>query len=120
MEAADIITAFTEFITQSYHAEVLEQARKGQTFLIIDFVELSKFNPDMADYLLDTPEEAIKAAELAIESIDLPNQIQAWKVRFTNLPQSQKVIIRDVRSHHLGNSCASKALSGKNQMSGPW
>ena len=34
----------------------------------INFLELSKFDPELADLLLDQPEEVIKAAELAIET----------------------------------------------------
>jgi len=103
MEAVDIISGFAEFIRISYHAELLEQSRKGSNWLVIDFVELSKFNPEIADYLLDTPEEAIKAAELAIEQIDIPGNKKRWFVRVKNLPNSQKVMIRDIRSKQLGH-----------------
>ena len=102
MDAADIITGFADFLLQTYHAELLEQSRKGLKYVYFDFDELSKFNPDLADYLLDTPEEAIKAAELAIEQIDLPNKEKGWSVRVGNLPESSRVMIRDIRSKHLG------------------
>jgi len=49
------------------------------------------------------PEEAIKAAELAIEQIDLPGEKAIWFVRIENLPNSQKVMIRDIRSKQLGH-----------------
>lgn len=102
MEAVDIISGFADLIRESYHAQILEQARIGDTWLVLDFSQISRFSPEMADYLLDQPEEAIKAAELAIEQIDLPAERKGWNVRIKDLPDSQKVMIRDIRSHHLG------------------
>ncbi|MBU0535403.1 MAG: minichromosome maintenance protein MCM [Nanoarchaeota archaeon] len=102
MEVTDQIKKFEEFIQINHHAELLEKARKGESFLIIDFVELSKFDPDLADILLDQPEEIIRAAELAIDSFDLPKKTKNFRVRFKNLTDTQKFMIRDIRSKHIG------------------
>ena len=102
MDATELITAFADLFRQSYHAELSEQARKGNPWIPVDFSDIAKFNPDVADYLLDTPEEALKAAQLAIEQIDLPGEKKGWEMRVRNLPLSQKVMVRDVRSKHIG------------------
>ena len=102
MEAAEQIKLFQEFIEENQHAEVLERVRKGENFLIIDFAELSKFNPELANELLDTPEEVIRAAEISIEQFDLPKKIKNFRVRFSNLPELQKIKIRNIRSKHIG------------------
>ncbi len=102
MDATELITAFADLFRQSYHAELSEQSRKGNPWIPVDFSDIAKFNPDVADYLLDNPEEALKAAQLAIEQIDLPGEKKGWEMRVRNLPLSQKVMVRDVRSKHIG------------------
>ncbi|PIN86146.1 AAA family ATPase [Candidatus Woesearchaeota archaeon CG10_big_fil_rev_8_21_14_0_10_44_13] len=102
MELMDQIKRFAEFIELHHHAELLERVRKGSNFLVIDFTELSKFDPGLADLLLDQPEEVIKAAEVSVREFDLPEEAKNFKIRFSNLPETQKINIRDIRSEHIG------------------
>ena len=59
------IKRFQEFIGSNYYNSLLENVRKGNKSLLIDFAELSKYDPDLATELLDAPEETIKAIEKA-------------------------------------------------------
>lgn len=101
MDAVEQIKRFKEFIDEVYKAELSERVRKGSAFIVLDFAELSKFDPDLAEDLLDVPEEAVKAAELAIEQFDLPKEIKNFRVRFGNIPESQRIMIRNIRSKHI-------------------
>ncbi len=94
------IKRFQDFIDSNYYTSLLENARKGNKFLLIDFAELSKYDPDLATELLDAPEETIKAIEKSIEQFDMDG-LANFKIRFYNLPQSQHVMIRDIRSKHI-------------------
>jgi len=94
------IKRFQDFIDSNYYNSLLENARKGNSFLLIDFAELSKYDPDLATELLDAPEETIKAIEKAIEQFDVEG-LTNFRIRFHNLPQSQHVMIRDIRSQHI-------------------
>jgi len=96
------INAFKNFIEGNYLDELLENSRKGIKYLIIDFNELSKQHLELADILLENPDEVIKAAVMAIEQIELPNDSKGYFVRFKNLPKSQTLDIRDIRSEHIG------------------
>ena len=86
---------------QQYYAELVEQARKVHKWLHIDFSALSRFDPDIADALLEMPEEVLKAAEMAIEQFDVPGDVKGFTVRFVNLPESSRIMIRNVRAVHL-------------------
>ena len=94
------IKRFQDFIDSNYYNSLLENARKGNRFLLIDFLELSKYDPDLATELLDAPEETIKAIEKAIEQFDVDG-LSNFRIRFHNLPQSQRIMIRDIRSKHI-------------------
>src|SRR3989344_2780824 len=94
------IKRFQDFIDSNYYNSLLENARKGSKSLLIDFSELSKYDPDLATELLDAPEETIKAIEKAIEQFDVDG-LKNFRIRFDNLPQSQHIMIRDIRSKHI-------------------
>ena len=110
MEAAEQIKRFQEFIENNYYSQLVDSARKEHRFLVVDFVELAKFDPDLANDLLDNPEEVFKAAELSIEQFDLEEGVKGLKVRFMNLPKSQNVLIRDIRSKHIGKLVAIEGI----------
>ncbi len=101
MEALEQINKFHEFVETNYYPSLLSSMRKDNKFLVVDFSEIAKFDVDLANEILEKPEEAIKAAELAVEEFDIES-IKGFKIRFKNLPENQKIIIRDIRSKHLG------------------
>ena len=98
MDANEQIKRFVEFFETEYHSKLLEKSRKGENFVVVDFSDLLKFDPDLADVLLEQPEEVVKAAELAVNEFDVSTKM---KIRFSNLPDTQKVMIRDIRSNHI-------------------
>ena len=102
MDVSQQIRKFEEFIEQNYHADLLEKIRLGDEFIALDFLKLSRFDPEIADILLDQPEETIKAAELAVLNFDLPKPLKKFQVRIKNLPGSQNIKIRNIRSKHIG------------------
>lgn len=102
IEVNEQITLFTEFLDTQYKAQLFENTLAGKKFLTVSFQELSKFNPDLAQLLLINPEEVIKAFELSIRNFDLPQEAKNFKIRISNLPQEQKILVRDIRSPQLG------------------
>jgi len=110
MEAVEQIKRFEDFVEDVYKNKVLEQISRGQHFLLVDFSDLMKFDPDLAETLLNEPEETIKAAELAIESFDLPKDITRFRLRFCNIPQSNQFLVRNIRSLHIGKFISVEGL----------
>ena len=102
MEVAEQIKKFEEFISMHYASKLLEQVHQGYNFLVVDFQNLIQFDPDLANLLLDQPEEVMKAAEIAIAEFDLPKPVKEFKMRFQNLPETQRIMVRDIRSTHIG------------------
>jgi len=102
LEVSEQINLFHKFVETEYYEALLRQVSMGQKFLKIDFNVLSKFNPELAELLLENPDEIIKAAELAIDGFDIEGDVKNFKIRFFNLPKSQKIPIREIRSNHIG------------------
>jgi DNA replicative helicase MCM subunit Mcm2 (Cdc46/Mcm family) len=107
IDAAEQIEKFQEFVEQSYQKQLHENLSKGLNFLVLDFFELTKFDPKLADQLLEEPEETLKAAEMALEQFDVK---KGFRVRFKNLPKSQEVYIRNLRSKHLNKFIAMEGI----------
>lgn len=101
MDSAAQIDSLEAFFEQHYYEAIAEQALHGKKYIFVDFNHLSQFDPDIAHMLLEDPENLLKAAELAIERFDIDN-VNDFKVRFHNLPKSQEIELRNIRSKHIG------------------
>ena len=101
MDVEEQIKLYREFIEQNYYPQLLEAVRKGNSFLILDFLELVKFSTELAEETAENPIELLKAGELAVREFDLPRKISKFNLRLRNMPESQKVQINEIRSKHL-------------------
>ena len=96
------IDEFKEFFESVYENDLIEISKKGNNFIVVDFSELSKFNVDLAESVLNEPTETILNAELALDQLGISFK-KRLKLRFVNLPDSQNIMIKDIRSIHLDN-----------------
>lgn len=88
---------FAEFLSLSYYNSQGYSSIKSNKSVIIDFSDIIKFDTGLGDYILDNPIEAIKFAEEAFLG-----KGKELFVRFNNLPNIQKINIRDIRSKDIG------------------
>ncbi len=102
MDANEQIERFRIFIERHYKAKLYEAIQQGKRSIILDFNDLLIEDPELADALLEEPEELVRGAELALEQFDLPEGMKFLRVRFKGLPSGQKIRIGNIRSEHLG------------------
>ncbi|MDI6798967.1 MAG: LAGLIDADG family homing endonuclease [Candidatus Aenigmarchaeota archaeon] len=100
MEKEEIVEKFAEFLREDYYNDLLTAVNEGKKSFSIDFSLLDRFDPELADYLLENPEEALALAEEAVRQIDLPGEPKL-KIRFFNLPESKQIRIRNIRAEHI-------------------
>lgn len=91
-----IIEAKTFF--ESYKKEIGDSIRKGRRVVYVSFEDLSSSSPELAEELISNPGEVLQVLEVALEETGL---IKSPRIRFNNLPDTQKVRIRSIRAHHL-------------------
>lgn len=101
MNIEEQVKRLQDFLESTYKAEIAEHIRKGINFLTVDFSLISKHDPEIADYILEEPEDSIKAIELAVQQFDFGDKAKTFKIRLSNLPDSQKMMIGEIRSKHL-------------------
>lgn len=101
----DLLDKFKAFFWERYKSNLMEVANSYPEIksLNVDFSDVDKFDPKLADKILERPEELVKTAEDAISELELSiDEEYSINVRFFNLPDSRKINIRDIRSSHLG------------------
>src|SRR3989344_3632162 len=94
------IAQFQEFLDKYYQDKIHTAVLKGDRSLVINFPDIIKFDPDLSEYILNQPEDALREIEVAIQQFDVAEGKNV-KVRLEELPESFNVKIRDVRSEHI-------------------
>ncbi|KYK35684.1 MAG: hypothetical protein AYK18_02865 [Theionarchaea archaeon DG-70] len=101
MKREEILDKFSEFLRDNYYKELASAISQGKKSVDIDFSLLDKFEPELSDIVLEKPEATIKILDEAVEQIDLPEKVKLH-IRFLNIPETNRIRIRNVRSEHIG------------------
>jgi replicative DNA helicase Mcm len=112
----ELIDRFEEFYRNYYRNEIGELAQKypnDQKSLYVDWQDLYRFDPDLADDYRTKPEQLQEYAEEALRLYDLPVDVSLGQahVRVRNLPDSED--IREIRHEHHGNLIAVQGIVRK-------
>ncbi|HDD46233.1 MAG TPA: minichromosome maintenance protein MCM [Candidatus Aenigmarchaeota archaeon] len=89
------VSKFVAFLDSVYRNELIVCANEGKP-LVLDFIEIDKFNPEMGEILSNNPDEFFKIIEEAIDRLSLPAKV---KIRVKG---AKEVRIRDLRARHIG------------------
>jgi len=103
----EIREQFESFLREYYHEDIANLARsfpKDTTSLTVDFLDLWRSNPDLADDLREHPGKLLPVLEDAVGMVDHPiNQdLTDVTVRITGLNDEHCYAPGDVRSEHAG------------------
>ena len=103
MDPKHTISRFETFLEEYYEDVLLDKIRKGTNHLVVDFKKVLNFEMDLATYLQDYPEEALKCFSIATERFDTNphSKPKVINIRIKNLPSSAKVPINQIRSKHI-------------------
>lgn len=92
------LIAESKLFFETYKKEIGESIRKGRKVVYINFEDLSSNSPVLIEALISQPEEVLQILETALEDTGL---IKNPRIRFNDLPETQKVKIRTIRAQHL-------------------
>ena len=104
------LTEYRTFLEKYCKKELLDVAQKGKKSLQIDWQNISKYNPTLAENILTSPKESLEYINSAISEEELGDLKSPIRARIVNLPPSQKLRIRDLRSRNLGQLITCNAL----------
>lgn len=100
------VAKFEEFFSTKYKDTVFEALEKypDERSVVVDYSELEMFDPDLADLLIEKPEEVIEASQKAIKNIDPIGKNADLHIRFENVRNN--IQLRYLRSKYIGKFVA--------------
>ncbi|AHF98424.1 MCM / cell division control protein 21 [Halostagnicola larsenii XH-48] len=103
---SELVDAFEQFFRNYCDNEVKQLAQQypnEQRSLFIDWQDLYRYDPDLADDYLNQPEQLQRYAEEALRLYDLPIDVSLGQahVRIRNLPDTESPDIRDIRAQNM-------------------
>lgn len=101
MDYGEAVNEFEEFFSEQYYAEVSTAVKDGDGAVVVDFQDLDMFSFDVTDYLRGNPENGVQAAEEGLQAHDQVTD-EEMAVRFSNFPEEDFVLLRNLRSEHIG------------------
>ena len=104
---------FEEFFATSYKDDVFEilEEYPDERSLTVDYEALELFDPDLADLLIEKPEDVIEAAQLAIKNIDPMVKDADINIRFEHL--SNVIPLKTLLSKYIGTFVAADGIVRK-------
>lgn len=95
-----MIKKFVDFFETYYRSALMKSKSKGKKHVIIDFRKVIKHDPSLGDYILDEPNESIKAMEVAAKQVEDDLSLD-FTIRFINVSKSAQKPINKIRSKDI-------------------
>ena len=107
------ITKFEEFFATSYKDDVFEilETYPDNRSLTVDYHVLEMFDPDLADLLIEKPEEVIDASRIAIKNIDPIAKDADLNIRFQNV--TNIIPLKTLLSKYIGSFVSADGIVRK-------
>jgi replicative DNA helicase Mcm len=111
-----LVASWQNFFEENYKSEIetvaLEYPEKRS--LLVDYWDIDRADPKLAENLINQPYKTIFNAEEALKNIDVAAESKiVLHFRVINLPDLHKIIIRKIRANHLGKFKAIEGLVKK-------
>lgn len=101
MTVTESIERFRNFLEAHYNDKIMRPKTKSQNRLTIDFKKLIAFDVDLGNYLLEEPDEALKACSMAAQHI-MDDLKEDFQIRVRNSQRYNTTQINRIRSCHIG------------------
>lgn len=100
------VAKFEDFFSTEYKSDVFEALEKypDERSVVVDYPQLEMFDSDLADLLIEKPEEVIQAAQKAIKNIDTTRKNADLNVKFKKVDNI--IQLRDLKSKYIGKFIA--------------
>jgi replicative DNA helicase Mcm len=105
---SELVDSFEQFFRNYYDNEIKQLAQQypnEQRSLHVDWQDLYRYDPNLADDFLAQPEQLQRYAEEALRLYDLPIDVSLGQahVRIRNLPETESPEIREIRARDMNS-----------------
>ncbi|UCD14375.1 MAG: minichromosome maintenance protein MCM [Thermoplasmatales archaeon] len=116
MKDESLVSSWQSFFEENCRSEIETIALEypENRSLIVDYWDIDKADPKLAEMLVNQPFKTLFNAEEALKNIDVAaEQKLQLHFRVRDLPETQKILIRKIRANHLGKLAAVEGLVKK-------
>ncbi len=92
---------------EAHKKEIGKSIREKENVVRVDFDQLSKFSPTISERLLESPEDITILLENALDETGL---VKNPRIRFTTLPPTASIKIKEIRAKHLDQFIAIEGI----------
>ena len=93
----DLILEAKRFF-DAHKKNIIEASREGERVVRIKFSDLSQFSPELADNLIDIPEETLEILETALEESEY---VKNPRIRILDPPKTTHIPIKNSPRYRL-------------------
>jgi replicative DNA helicase Mcm len=112
----DLVTdKWEDFLKKYYWNEIIELSNSypERRSLFVQFSEMDRYDPTIADMLLDDPDVTIESATRALREMDIPTGVTLDEANLRIIKLPRKIKIRDIRSEDIGKLIGIEGLVTK-------
>ncbi|MDG5820024.1 minichromosome maintenance protein MCM [Natronococcus sp. A-GB7] len=115
---SELVDSFEQFFRNYYDNEIKQLAQQypnEQRSLHVDWQDLYRYDPNLADDFLAQPEQLQRYAEEALRLYDLPIDVSLGQahVRIRNLPETESPEIREIRARDMNSLVQARGIVRK-------
>ncbi|WP_394740643.1 LAGLIDADG family homing endonuclease [Natronococcus roseus] len=115
---SELVDSFEQFFRNYYDNEIKQLAQRypnEQRSLHVDWQDLYRYDPNLADDFLAQPEQLQRYAEEALRLYDLPIDVSLGQahVRIRNLPETESPEIREIRARDMNSLVQARGIVRK-------
>jgi replicative DNA helicase Mcm len=92
----------SSFVNKRLTNKIKEVFTSNKNAVVLEFNDIDQFSPELGDYLLKNPEEALDTIKYYVNETSLPHKDLDIEIRIKNLPKNAQMLVREIRSKHMG------------------
>ncbi len=92
----------SSFVNKRLANKIKEVFTSNKNAIVLEFNDIDQFSPELGDYLLRNPEEALDTIKYYVNETSLPHKDLDLEIRVKNLPKNAQMLVREIRSRHMG------------------
>ena len=98
----DIDEIIGNFVNKRLTEKIKEVLTTNKNAIVLDFNDIDQFSPELGDQLLKKPEETLDTIKYFVNETSIPHKNLEIEIRIKNLPNNTQMLVREIRSKHIG------------------
>ena len=90
------------FVNKRLGDRIKEILTSNKNAIVLDFNDIDQFSPELGDFLLKNPEETLETIKYFVAETSIPHKGFEIEIRIKNLPKNSQMLVREIRSKHIG------------------